>query len=219
MEKLRDVVATLYDVRDHVFGSKKKAQIGEHIAQAQQVYKALPSECRESAEAIFLLGKALDANDAYDAQAEQLLSRSIKLDNTNPAAWCALGHCFWKNGQTLQAADCFRNGIDRGGEASVECLHNLGQLLRSMGATPQETVQNSRTSVEICKRALKLGFTNPQSWYLLGNALLSSYYVDKQQGGRDNLPAKILAAYANAETHGQAGKNPDLYFNRAKFHK
>lgn len=219
MEDLSQAVEALYDVRDHFFGSAKAGKLREFLTKAEQVFAELPKEAQQSAQACFLLGKALDAQDSFDPRAEQLLSKSLKLDRMNPEAWCALGHCYWKNGQTQQAADCFRNGSEIGGSATLGCLQHHGQLLRSLGSSPKETLDNTRESVKICKQALKLDFKNAQSWYLLGNALLASYYVDQRQPGRNDLPAKILAAFANAERNGQANRNPDLYFNRAKFYK
>ena len=219
MEDLSRAVEALYDVRDHFFGSDKADKLKELLAKVEQVFAELSSSSSSSAEACFLLGKALDAQDSFDPRAEQLLSKSLKLDRVNPEAWCALGHCYWKNGQTQQAADCFRNGSEIGGSASLGCLQHHGQLLRSMGSSPKETLRNTRESVKICKQALKLDFKNAQSWYLLGNALLASYYVDQRQPGRNDVPAKILAAFSNAERNGHANKNPDLYFNRAKFYK
>ena len=51
---------------------------------------------KEKANLLFLRGKCLDFLPEYTKQAEENLSKSIKLMPTKAEAWDALGHVYWK---------------------------------------------------------------------------------------------------------------------------
>ena len=55
---------------------------------------AAPASLR--ARAAFIGGKAMDAVEGPSAEAEEELSRAVKLDPMLVPAWAALGHAFWK---------------------------------------------------------------------------------------------------------------------------
>jgi Tfp pilus assembly protein PilF len=51
---------------------------------------------KEKATLLYLRGKCLDFLPEYTKQAEENLSKAIKLLPTNREAWDALGHVYWK---------------------------------------------------------------------------------------------------------------------------
>jgi Tfp pilus assembly protein PilF len=51
---------------------------------------------KEKADILYLRGKCLDFNPEYSKQAEENLSKSIKLMPNKKEAWDALGHVYWK---------------------------------------------------------------------------------------------------------------------------
>lgn len=55
----------------------------------------------------YLKGKALNAVDRYSQQAEELLSKAVKLDPKLIDAWNELGDCYWKKNDIQQAKNCF----------------------------------------------------------------------------------------------------------------
>lgn len=57
---------------------------------------ALVNSKKEKANLLFLRGKCLDFMPEYTKQAEENLSKSIKLMPTKTEAWDALGHVYWK---------------------------------------------------------------------------------------------------------------------------
>lgn len=66
-------------------------------------------------------------------------------------------------------------------------------------------------SIEYAKKAVSLDFKDSESWYVLGNAHLTNFFMGGQK--YENLDF-ALKAYTQAEKL-QVYKNPDLYFNRA----
>lgn len=71
-------------------------------------------------------------------------------------------------------------------------------------------------SVKIAKEALLLDMKDAESWYVVGNAMLSSYFAS--QKSVDEL-RYALKCYNNAETYYGTVKNPDLFFNRGNILK
>lgn len=50
-----------------------------------------------------------------------------------------------------------------------------------MDASPEQKKENVRQSVEVAKKALMLDLKDGQSWYLLGNAYLSDFFVNMKR--------------------------------------
>jgi len=67
---------------------------------------------KEKAEMLFLRGKCMDYLPEYTKQAEENLSKSIKLMPTKKDAWDALGHVYWKKQDLEQAKKCFEGSLD-----------------------------------------------------------------------------------------------------------
>lgn len=56
-------------------------------------------------------GQALNVLPAYDSQAAEALSKSVKLDPQQLDAWNHLGECYWKNGDIQSAKNCFNGAL------------------------------------------------------------------------------------------------------------
>ena len=54
-------------------------------------------------------------------------------------------------------------------------------ILRSMGETPEERKENVKTSVDLAKKALTLDFKDGQSWYFVGNAYMSNFFINMKK--------------------------------------
>ena len=68
---------------------------------------------KEKADILYLRGKCLDFNPEYTKQAEENLSKSIKLMPTKKEAWDALGHVYWKKNDIQQSKKCFEGSIEQ----------------------------------------------------------------------------------------------------------
>lgn len=59
----------------------------------------------------FLKGKLLNVVSKYNKDAENLLSKSIKLDPKLVDAWNELGECYWKNDELSKSINCFEGAL------------------------------------------------------------------------------------------------------------
>lgn len=73
-----------------------KAKIDEAITILDTQKIELEKNKKAKAELLFLRGKAMDYLPEYTKQAEENLSKSIKLLPTKKEAWDALAHVYWK---------------------------------------------------------------------------------------------------------------------------
>lgn len=55
----------------------------------------------------YLKGKALNVTERFTPQAEELLTKAVKLEPNLVEAWNELGECYWKNDDIQQAKNCF----------------------------------------------------------------------------------------------------------------
>lgn len=59
----------------------------------------------------YLKGRALNIMPSYNKEAEELLSKAIKLDPKLVDAWNELGSCYWKNDKISEAINCFKGAL------------------------------------------------------------------------------------------------------------
>lgn len=59
----------------------------------------------------YLKGKLLNVVPKYNKEAENLLSKSIKLDPKLVDAWNELGECYWKNDELEKSMNCFEGAL------------------------------------------------------------------------------------------------------------
>lgn len=70
-------------------------------------------ECEVRAQCYYLLGRALNIHPAFNPEAEEALSKAIKLDPSLVNAWNELGECFWKKNDMEEAKNCFNGALKR----------------------------------------------------------------------------------------------------------
>ncbi len=74
-----------------------------------------------------------------------------------------------------------------------------------------ERKENVKKSIEYAKSAVNVDIKDPESWYILGNAYMSNFFVNmKYMSELQNA----LKAYNQAETK-FSKCHPDLHYNRA----
>jgi len=91
----------------------------------------LVSNKKEKAELLYLRGRALDFLPEYTKQAEDLLSKSLKLIPTKREAWDALGHVYWKKCDLPASKNCFESSLEQEPN-NAEILRNLSMVLRQL---------------------------------------------------------------------------------------
>ncbi|KAL6608004.1 hypothetical protein ACP70R_041067 [Stipagrostis hirtigluma subsp. patula] len=157
----------------------------------------------------FLRGKILDVFPDYQKEAEDHLSKAL-----NPSlvdAWLCLGNCIWKKGDLAAAKNCFSLALSKGSNKKILC--QLSMLERSMAQGCEDQALLVEESIKHAKEAVMLDIKDGNSWYNLGNAYLTSFFVG---GAWDHTRLHhSVKAYQNAEKDETMKLNPDLYYNCA----
>ncbi|CAD8167000.1 unnamed protein product [Paramecium octaurelia] len=198
-------------------------QKGEHYKpQVTQIIKQIDSlienedleiSKKHKIELYFLKGKASDILPDYSKFAEEALTKAMKLNPFHIDSLNTLGHILWKKKDFVAAKQCFETAIEKDPN-NIKSLQYLSIVLRQVGDQKDKS-QNVTKSLEIAKKALTFDLKNAQSWYLVGNAYLSDYFMNPKKNNNElNL---ALSAYNQSEKN-QNRENPDLYFNRGNIH-
>ncbi|XP_014218668.1 tetratricopeptide repeat protein 5-like [Copidosoma floridanum] len=218
--ELTDKVKSLYLFRDHYF---ENHSIEDAIRKSKDVEAEMKNtlakfdECKgyeidgARAKYYYLKGKTLNVVDKFTPQAEELLSKAVKLEPKLIEAWNELGECYWKNDDIQQAKNCFTGALPHG--KNKVSLRNLSMVLRQEATlTKEETIKNVQQGVEYAKEAISLDPSDGTSWAILGNAYLSCYFTIAQNPSTLRL---CMSAYGQAEKDLIAKSNPDLHYNKA----
>ncbi|XP_076230771.1 tetratricopeptide repeat protein 5 isoform X1 [Calliopsis andreniformis] len=217
---LTEKVNALYFFRDHYFENhsieeaiKKNGDVEKEMKDALNKF----DECKgyeidgSRAKYYYLKGKVLNVMERFTPQAEELLTKAVKLEPNLIEAWNELGECYWKNDDIQQAKNCFVGAL-RHGRNKVS-LRNLSMVLRQEPvSTAEQRIQNVQQGVEYAKEAVSLDTTDGTSWAILGNAYLSSFFTIAQN------PTTLrfcMSAYTQAEKDIVAGSNSHLFHNKA----
>lgn len=218
MENATEATNDLYTIRDTYFPSDPNEKTSKLQTQSQialNLLDSVPPEQRklptQRATYEYLRGKILDVFPEYSKKAEDHLSKAVKLNPSLADAWLCLGNCIWKKGDLPATRNCFTLALSKGPNKRI--LSQLSMLERRMaqGADNQEEIVAE--SIKHAKEAIALDVKDGNSWYNLGNACLTCFFVT---GAWDHSKLhQSLKAYQNAEKDESMKSNPDLYFNCA----
>ncbi|KAK0086224.1 hypothetical protein PV325_003575 [Microctonus aethiopoides] len=213
-------VDALYHFRDHYFENHSIEDAKNKNDDLEIELKdtlAKFDECKvyeidgSRAKYYYLKGKALNVVERFIPQTEELLSKAVKLEPKLLDAWNELGECYWKKNDIKQAKNCFLGALPH--ERNKVSLRNLSMVLRQEPAENHEQrVENIKKGVDYAKEAVALDTSDGQSWTILGNAYLASYFTIIQNPAVLRL---CMSAYAQAEKDIVAKSKPYLYFNKA----
>ncbi|XP_063989004.1 tetratricopeptide repeat protein 5-like [Diachasmimorpha longicaudata] len=217
---LTERVEVLYRFRDRYFENhsidnaiNKNSDIEQEMKEALGKFDEFKGYeidgCR--AKYYYLKGKAYNVVDRFVPQAEELLSKAVKLEPKLIDAWNELGECYWKNDDIKQAKNCFVGALPHG--RNKTSLRNLSMVLRQESADNQkQRIENIKLGVEYAKEAVGMDTSDGISWTILGNAYLASFFIIAQNPATLRL---CMSAYAQAERDIVAKSQPYLFFNKA----
>ncbi|XP_060214690.1 uncharacterized protein LOC132641650 isoform X1 [Lycium barbarum] len=213
----------LYSFRDNYFPISPEERVSKLQSQsdlALQILDTIPIEKRklplQRATYEYLRGKILDVVPVYKKEAEDHLSKAVKLNPSFVDAWLCLGNCIWKKGDLNAAKNCFTFALSKvGPNKNILCqLSMLERKLAQDAENPEEIVDES---IKHAREAITLDVKDGYSWYNLGNGFLTSFFVT---GAWDHSKLlQSLKAYQNAERDEKMKSNPDLYYNCATVNK
>ncbi|XP_070035797.1 uncharacterized protein [Nicotiana tomentosiformis] len=217
---------TIDDFRNHYFlpsRQEKMAILKEQADRAIQLLDAIPKEKRQSQEDdamyLYLRGKFLDVSPGYNKEAEQSLTEALQLNRYMVDAWICLGTCVWKRGDLDKAKSCFKLGLEQDPK-NLELLRQLSVLERRQCTgeieveDPEEIIAES---IKHAKEAIALDIRDGISWYALGNACLTAYFLT---GTWDHdMLFQSLKAYKNAAKDQKMMRSAELCFNCSMTYK
>ncbi|EEF30149.1 Tetratricopeptide repeat protein, putative [Ricinus communis] len=220
--KVKKAADDLYTIRDTFFPLNpvdKTSKLHSQSDLSLHLLDSIPLEQRKTpvqrAKYEYLRGKILDVFPEYRKEAEDHLSKAVKLNPSLADAWLCLGNCIWKKGDLPSAKNCFSLALNKGPNKKILCL--LSMLERRMAQGAENQAELVKESIRHAKDAIALDVKDGYSWYNLGNALLTSFFVT---GAWDHgMMLQSLKAYQNAEKDERMQSNPDLYFNSATVNK
>jgi len=169
LERAEVAVQQLYDFRDHYFehnstekASLKNQETEEKLKETLNILDYVQASSEETAQCLFLRGKALNVLPNYNPMAKDALAKAVKMNPKLVEAWNCLGECYWKNGEVEAARNCFMGALNHA--KTKESLRNLSMVLRQIGKEPSEKVANIKESVERAKEAVQCDVKDGTSW-------------------------------------------------------
>jgi len=138
-EKVSALIEALDLANRAYFAKDRQKVIKEHIDNAIAILDTKPIEDAElnkkdKAHLHYLRGKVLDFLPEYTKQAEEHLSKAIKLVPTKREAWDALGHVYWKKNSLQESRKCFEGSLEHE-ENNIETLRSLSMVCRQIQET------------------------------------------------------------------------------------
>ncbi|KAG5846245.1 tetratricopeptide repeat protein 5 isoform X1 [Anguilla rostrata] len=218
-QTLKELVDQLYYFRDHYFEThsvedavRKQNDVTLEMEKILKRLEEKEERYRHSAEFLLLRGRCLSVAAGFSVQAEESLSRAVKLDPGLVEGWNTLGEQYWRKGDLIGAKTCFTGALQQC--KNKVSLRSLSMVLRQLpGGGAEEQGQRVLESVDMARQAVQLDVTDGMSWYVLGNAYISLFFTS---GQNPQVSQQAMSAYAQAEKVDiTASSNPDLHFNRA----
>ncbi|KAK3085322.1 hypothetical protein FSP39_001450, partial [Pinctada imbricata] len=214
-------VDELFHYRDHYVeneGLEKAGQRTEDVRklmiETSKKLENVKNDIKDKAVYHMLHGKILNVLPSHSPEAEEALSKAVKLDPKLVEAWNQLGESYWKSGNVTSAKNCFTGALNH--SKNKVSLRNLSMVMRQLGGAGQERARIVEESVEKAKEAVNLDIHDGTSWLILGNACMSLFFAAGQNP--KNLKSS-MSAYSQAEKDPVARDNPDLHFNRSVAYK
>ncbi|XP_028079882.1 tetratricopeptide repeat protein 5-like isoform X4 [Camellia sinensis] len=221
MAKAMKASDDLYNIRDSYFPSNPDDKISRLQSDSDLALKLLdsiPSEQRklpmQRATYEYLRGKILDVFPDYRKEAEDHLSKAVKLNPSLADAWlCLAVMCAFIPSVYIQLPILLY--LMQGPNKKILC--QLSMLERRMAQGADNQAEIVEESIKHAKEAIMLDVKDGNSWYNLGNAWLTFFFVT---GAWDHSKLlQSLKAYQNAEKDESMNSNPDLSFNCATVNK
>ncbi|KAK4343619.1 hypothetical protein RND71_036713 [Anisodus tanguticus] len=162
---------------------------------------------------LYLRGKLLIVTSGYNQEAAQHLTNALKLKKNIVDAWICLGTCVWERGHLDKAKICYKCGLEQDPN-NKEILHHLSAVGRKLceGETDVENQEEIISeSIKHAKDAIGQDVHDGLSWYILGNACLTAYFLTGT--GDHDMLFQSLKAYKNAAKDKKMQESIELCYN------
>uniref|UniRef100_A0A3Q4BD49 Tetratricopeptide repeat protein 5 OB fold domain-containing protein n=1 Tax=Mola mola TaxID=94237 RepID=A0A3Q4BD49_MOLML len=219
LQILKELVDDLYNFRDCYFethseeeAGNKQSDVAQEIENTLKKLEEKENQFKHKAEFMLQKGRCLNVGPDFSAEAEECLSRAVKLEPSLVEGWNTLGEQYWKKGDLIGAKNCFTGALQQ--SKNKVSLRNLSMVLRQLPAADRTAPgKQVLESVELARQAVQLDVADGTSWFILGNAYVSLFF---SCGQNPQLSQQALSAYAQSEkVDRSASCFPDLHFNRS----
>ncbi|KAH6948739.1 hypothetical protein HPB50_026097 [Hyalomma asiaticum] len=199
LSSIKEAVDELYAFRDNYYvknpSASEKQKTDDVDEKLRKILETLDNqggalEKVDRAKFHMLKGKALNIQEDYSPEAHEALSKAVKLNPKLAEAWNELGECYWKKGQITKARNCFE-GVLKVTKDKVS-LRNLSMVLRQIGETEEDRLNNVCESVAKAKEALQLDITDGKTWTGT-NALAENADADVPRAAASMVSTEPLA--------------------------
>ena len=144
------------------------------------------------------------------AEAKEGYEKAIELHPENYEAIRDLGVAYFRLKDYSKAVELYNKALELN-ESDKKSYGYLSIAIRKVETKSDDAkLENLNKGIEYARKAINIDLSDGHSWYLLGNAYLTSYFANEKYDDLD----KSLKAYLQSEKI-QKYQNPDLYYNRA----
>ncbi|KAL5140063.1 Tetratricopeptide repeat protein 5 [Glycine soja] len=190
----------LYHLRDTYFPPNPDDRISklQHESDlALQLLDSIPPEQRKSpmqrATFEYLRGKMLDVFPNYRKEAEDHLSKAVKLNPSLADAWLCLGNCIWKKGDLTAAKNCLSLALGKGPNKKILCQLSMLKRKMSQGAENQaelveESIQHAKEAITLDEKDESMK-SNPDLFF---NGATVNKYLENYQRALSGFEAAAL---------------------------
>uniref|UniRef100_H3D645 Tetratricopeptide repeat domain 5 n=1 Tax=Tetraodon nigroviridis TaxID=99883 RepID=H3D645_TETNG len=219
LQKLKELVDDVYKFRDCYFethsledAEKKDSDVTQKMEKTLKCLQEKEDQFKNKAEFLLQKGRCLNVAPDYSAEAENCLSRAVKLEPGLVDGWNTLGEQYWKKQDLTGAKNCFTGALQQ--SKNKVSLRSLSMVLRQLPQTEKNAPGKPiLESMHLARQAVQLDVEDGTSWFVLGNAYVSMFFAC---GQKPEFSQQALSAYAQAEKVDRtASYNPDLHFNRS----
>lgn len=217
---LEEIVDELYNYRDLYFENNPienaidfHSNLKKKVEESVGKIKSLEDDALKKDRALYfyVLGKAYNVESEYNSNAEEFLSKAVKLNPKLIDAWNHLGDSYFKKGEYLEAKNCFLNALNK--EKNKVSLRNLSVVSRKeCGKTKEDLITNVNAGLKYAQEALEVDPNDGTSWFYMGNAFMSIFFTVKQSA---KTLIQAMDAYNRSESDKSSKSNPDLHYNKA----
>lgn len=196
------------------------ASVARRVDAATSASDFLDCPSEQRAQLHCLHGRALDlSSDDFDAAAESALSRAIRLDSGQGAAWAALGHCLFKKRDLEGAVRCLTAASEKAPSCDTYALWSMAlrqQAPTSASAAPGRPTAGAaaksqldivKESIAVAKKAVAADMGSPTGWTSLATAHLSAFFAGSRE--MSDLE-RAAAAYTRAVALEDARNTPPI---------
>jgi len=137
LEETVTKIITDIDLADRCYFAKDRQKVIKEMIDKsitildQKPTEGVEMEKKEKANLLYLRGKSLMFQPEYTKQAEDYLSKAIKLMPTKKEAWDSLGHVYWKKNDLAASRKCFEGSLEHD-EKNIETLRSLSMVCRQI---------------------------------------------------------------------------------------